>query len=222
MGQMQIKEYTEEKQRGPVTPMHRKAMEVFKDCGMALSHDVMLASWLTAMQVPVLEIEMQLGMPAGWVYGLKQRGEFREAVRRCVRYMAERKAEEAQDIDELFNKQVVPSALTLMEIRDNPFTKDADRLKAATEFLDRAASAPKATKQVDERRVVIALPASEFRNMQQALLDSGEPEDIEVYNLLKGRDFAVAGEEGAMKEEEEEGTGESYSEVDEIPVVEIR
>lgn len=157
--------------------------------GLRIGAEAKLAAWMQAMHVGVIEIEMALGMPAGAIYHLRNEPEYREMVGRCSRFIARQTVRQAASIPELFNGQIMPSAATLIEIRDNPYSKGSDRIKAASEFLDRAPDAPKARHEVEERKTVIMLPLQELQNMQQALLEEGTAEDIETYELIRGQDY---------------------------------
>lgn len=153
--------------------------------GLALSSDEKLCALLESMQLSPTDISLKTGWPIEWVLQMRRKLEYHEMVGRCVSLRAERMCE-GVGIEELFNAQVRPSARTLIEIRDNPFKKAGDRIKAAVEFLDRAPDAPKVQKLQEERKIVINLPVGELRNMQQALIEQGTEEDLEIAGILEG------------------------------------
>lgn len=166
--------------------------------GLVLDPMGRLAAWMEALHVPAAEIDVRCGMPAGYVVMLRMDGDYRRMVRKCVRFLAEKAIEgKSGDVLGLFNEQIMPSVVTLMEVRDNPFSKDGDRVKAAVEFLDRAPDAPKVTKQTDERKVVITIPMRDLENMQKALMEEGSEEDVRIAGLLGG----VEGKSGQTDEQ---------------------
>jgi len=160
--------------------------------GLLLDADAKLAAYMDAMHIPAAEIEARCGRPAGSLLKLRMNAAYQQMVARCVRWYAERQARLAaieEDIDGFYDGQVAPSAITLMEIRDNPLNKAKDRAAAAVDFLNRAPKAPKATTNREERRTVITIPVSELRNMQRALIEEGSDEDVEIASLIEGEDY---------------------------------
>ena len=166
---------------------HRQALELGQ--GLSLSSDEKLCALMEAMRLSVEEIAAQTGWPVSWIWTIRGKPEYHIMIERCIHMVAERIVCDAEDIDELFDSQVRPSTQALIEVRDNPFTKAGDRIKAATEFLNRAQAAPKAKQITEDRRIIVNLPLSELKNMQKALQEHGEPEDIEVFELLEGEGF---------------------------------
>lgn len=153
--------------------------------GLALDATARLAAWLEAMRVGAAEIDLRVGMPSGYALSMRMNMDYREMVRRCIAFFAKRQVENARgDYERLFDEQIEASARALIEVRDNPYSKGGDRVKAASEFLDRAPKAPKATKQVDERKTIITIPMRELKNMQRALIEEGSEENVEVARLL--------------------------------------
>lgn len=183
--------------------------------GLALTSDERLCAMMEAMKMGIGEIEEQTGWPVSWIFSVRMKPEYREMTRRCGRLVAEQTVSNADNVEDLFNSQIKPSARALIEVRDDPFAKGGDKIKAATEFLNRAKDAPKAQQIAVETKTVIALPVSELQNMQRALIEEGSKEDLEVYDLLKGRDFKVEGENGGGKESESD-------EIEEIGVIEVK
>jgi hypothetical protein len=192
-------DYKEDNRRDPNAPpaIETPGLVSYNDtpvalhAGLTLEVGVQNAAWLDAMGLPVQEIEFSLGRPAGYVIGLRALPDYREFIRRCLQVKARAIVNGTTDIGEMFDGQIAPSAATLIEVRDNPFSKGGDRIKAATEFLNRAPAAPKSSKEVNENRTVIVLPVSELQNMQRALIEEGTVEDIETVNLLEGVDYSV-------------------------------
>lgn len=170
--------------------------------GLQLSQLEQNAAWLDAYGMGAGEVERALGLTAGALASLRSKPQYREMVGRAVRLKALAVTEQAGSVDELFNGQIRASAAALIEVRDNPYAKESARIKAAAEFLDRASKAPKVRKEMDERRTVIVLPASDLRNMQQALLEEGTAEDIETLELLKGIDYVDESGKGERGEGE--------------------
>jgi len=162
--------------------------------GLGLSSDEAMLAMFESMRVPLLEIEKRTGWPSGWIYATRMKFEYQEMVRRCIELRAEVEVGETEDIEELFNKQIRPSAKALIEVRDNPFGKGGDRIKAAEAFLNRASKAPKSKTVQEQHRTVIELPLEEFREMQRALLEEGSRESEEVLQLVEGEGFEVVGE----------------------------
>ena len=153
--------------------------------GLPIDATARLAGWMDALRVGAAEIDVRCGMQAGYAFGLRLDPAYREFVRRCVKFFASRVVRQSDGrVTELFNSQIEPSVAALIEVRDNPYSKGGDRVKAAVEFLDRAPDAPKSTKQVDERSVRISIPVSELQNMQRALIEEGGEEELGVARLL--------------------------------------
>ena len=166
---------------------------------LMLEPEQQLAAWMEAEGIEPFEIDVQIGQSAGFTISQRESRSYLEAVRRLVVWKAEVEADEQVargGIEELYNAQIVPSAKVLMSIRDNPLERAKDRIAAAKEFLDKAREAPKKQREEGDGRTVIVLPVTELKGMQQALIESGEVEDREVYELLEGEDYCVFGEEG--------------------------
>ena len=175
------------------TPERLQAEEL--GYGLAMSSDEKLCALLETMQLSPTEISLKMGWPLEWIVPIRQKREYREMVRRCIGIKAAKDCE-GVEIEELFNNQVRPSARTLIEVRDNPFEKAGDRIKASVEFLDRAKEAPKTQRVQEERGVVLHLPVGELRNMQQALLEQGTKEDLEIAGLIEGEIVEVGDGQG--------------------------
>ena len=150
------------------------------------------AVWMTVIGLTPEEIEEQLGQPAGYVATLRSKVSFRIILKRCLELKAQSLCESARDPIELYNSQVLPSASAIMQIRDNPFATDTARLKAAEHFTDRAPKAPKVRKEIEQHQTIITLPVSALRDMQQALLEEGSPQDLETIELLEGAGYTVS------------------------------
>lgn len=149
-----------------------------------------LHAWLSAFGFDGSDADSLIGLSPGSHYSLIVRPEYREMLRRCHEVLAAHTVDRhGDDIDGLFNSQIKQSASVLMQLRDNPLEKGMTRLKAASQFLDRAPDAPKMNREITDNRKVIVLPVAELQNMQSALLASGEPEDLEIHDLLRGRDW---------------------------------
>jgi hypothetical protein len=104
-----------------------------------------------------------------------------------IRQIANRVTQDAADATMLFDQEIRPSVATLIEVRDDPFGKGGDRVKAALGLLDRAPSAPRA-KETKEVQRFLLIPISQMRAIKAALSDEGEGEMIE---LVEGRDFTA-------------------------------
>jgi len=160
--------------------------------GLEADATMINAAWLDAFGMRMEVVEMTLGLPPGSLLNYRNMPQYRELVSRCLEVKASMLVERANgDVDALFNSQIAPSTATLIQLRDNPYETGNVRLKAAQDFLNRAPDAPKMRKEVEERRTVISIPIGELRNMQQALLEEGTPEDLETVNLLENVDFTV-------------------------------
>jgi hypothetical protein len=159
-------------------------------------------AWMDAMGVAPRMIEQALGLPAGRVFTVRANPQYQELLRSCLRVKAVSIVQAAQDPESFYNSQILASAATVIEIRDNPLEKGATRLKAAQDMLDRAPAAPKVRKEVDERRTIISIPVHELKNMQRALIEEGTPEDLEMVELIAGTDYIVGDREGVDGEAE--------------------
>lgn len=151
-------------------------------------------AWMTAVGLTDGEIEHFLKRPPGYVATLRSKTDFRLILKRCIEIKAHSEVERARDPEELFNDQILDSVKALIQLRDDPFGTPTARLKAALAFLDRAPKAPKARKEVEQHKTVIALPVGALRGMQQALIDEGTPQDLEIVELLEGRDYKEVAE----------------------------
>lgn len=152
---------------------------------LQIDYTAKLAAWLEALGVKPLTISARLGQARSYVYNLRTKAHYREMLRRCHTFIARHIVSSATDIDKLFNDQIGPSVATMIEIRDNPLEKGQTRLKAATEFLDRAPLGPKSRREVDERRTIIQIPVSALQTMQSALIETGNAEDREIHDLIE-------------------------------------
>lgn len=171
----------------PRSPEQQEAARL--GTGLELTADEKLCALMEAMQLSVVDIAEQTGWPESWVWEVRRKLDYQEMVRRSVDLLADRALKSATDMEELFNQEVGPAARTLMAIHRNPFEKADSRIKAAKEFLDRAQDAPKSRQVVADNRVVINLPLAELQNMQQALKEHGDAEDMEVFDLIAGQDY---------------------------------
>jgi hypothetical protein len=161
-----------------------------------------MAAMLDACGAKPKEISVRLGMAEQYVYILRMKNDdYKYAVKEFQGLVAQRIVTSASDIDSLFNQQILPSAATLIEIRDDRFAKDADRLKAAFGFLDRARDAPKATSQQDVRQAVISFPVATMQEMRRALADDGEG-SREVLEVLENIE-EVSGPDSPERVDEE-------------------
>jgi hypothetical protein len=138
-----------------------------------------------------------VGRSSAWLTGVRAKPEYQETVRRTVAVIAKRVVDGAVDVEELFNNEIRPSVETLVEVRDNPFEKAGDRVKAANSLIDHAPKAP--AKKVESRNeTILRIPVQQMQTMRQALIEEGQNDLVE---LLEGRDFKE------VKKEEEEGQG---------------
>lgn len=185
------------------TPEQR-IVEISQEAG--LSPIQLQAALLDACGVPPKEIAAKFGKGNQYVYQLRQTSpEYKRVVQEFYKVVAAKIVAEVGDIDELFNRQIGPSVATLVEVRDSAFAKDADRLKAATEFLNRASKAPKATQNVESRGISIQIPISAMKDMQMVLGQTGSAEDRALIEMLEGsRGAFEVPEEGGKIEREEE------------------
>jgi hypothetical protein len=137
-----------------------------------------------------------LGKPESWYAELKEKPAYRELVRRTVRKIAERNIDEAENVPEMFNSQIRSNVVTLAEIRDNPFAKEGDRIKAATVLLDKAPKTPRPneTGNVDDFLKLI-MPVQQMGAINAALKETG---NVRLIEMMKG-------EEGGYVEETKEG-----------------
>lgn len=149
------------------------------------------AAWMLTVGLSADQIEEALNLPPGYVATLRSNGKFRVILRRCLELKAQSAVANAADPEELFNSQILDSALALMNVRDDPFERGSSRVKAAKEFLDRAPKAPKVRKEIEQHQTIITLPISALQNMQRALLEEGSPRDLETIELLEGADYIV-------------------------------
>jgi len=177
--------------------------------GLDLSLEAHTVAWLDSRGMPIWALESSLGLGIGSVMTMRSNANYREFILRCIKVRSESTVASADgDIDGLFNDQIDRSVRTLMEVRDNPYEKGSVRMKASVEFLDRASKAPKAKREVEERRTIISIPVSELRTMQQALIDEGSDGDKEILELLEGVDFKSG--------DDVEGGGDGEIEITEI------
>ena len=151
-----------------------------------LTNAQLQAALLDACGVPANAIAAKLGKGNQYVYNLRfQNDEYRRVVQEFGLLVARRIVDEVTDVDELFNRQIGPSAATLIAVRDSPFAKDADRIKASLAFLDRASKAPKATANSEVRSTVIQIPLSSMREMRKVLGETGRVDDRELLALIE-------------------------------------
>lgn len=133
------------------------------------------------------EIAEHFNRPAAWIYKLREKQLYKDLVKATLAQIAERITREAADFTQMFDQQIQPSVRTLAEIRDNPFAKDSDRLKAATTLIDRAPSAPK-VKAPEAAQSILSLPVVQMKMIKEALVDSDEGDLVE---LLEGEGYEV-------------------------------
>jgi hypothetical protein len=158
----------------------------------SLSNAQLQAALLDACGAPPLAIAEKLGKGSQYVYQLRYTNdEYKRVVGEFGRVVANRIVEEVADVDELFNRQIGPSAATLIAVRDSPFAKDADKIKASLAFLDRASKAPKATSNSEVRATVIQIPLAAMREMRKVLTETGEAGDQELLALIEPVEQAV-------------------------------
>jgi len=159
--------------------------------------------WLDAGGMPIWAIEKALGLQVGTVMTLRAKTEYRDFVLRCIRVKVESEVVKAgDDIEGLLNNEIGRDVAALMEVRDNPFEKGANRIRAAESLMDRAPKAPKAKREVEEKRTIIQIPIGELQTMKQALIEEGTGEDREVLELMEGVDFTSSISEDEDKDGE--------------------
>lgn len=160
----------------------------------------MQAALLDACAVKPAEISARLGLGEQYVYQKRWNNpEYKRVVMEFRQLISRRIVDEVSDIDDLFNRQIGPSAATLIEVRDNTWAKDGDRLKAALAILDRAPKAPKATQQTISAGMTVQIPISAMREMVGVLGETGSAADVELAKLIEQREqppevIEVAGE----------------------------
>jgi hypothetical protein len=148
------------------------------------------------------DIAKEVGMTFGDFLQLRENPVYQRIVKSMVEELARVAVENARNPIELFNSQIMPSVRALMVVRDDPFAKDGDRVKAAKEILDKAPDAPRAKKEGDGgTTVVVQVPVSHMKAIRAAFVEDG---DGDALDLLEGRDFDSAAEEGASGEEVKE------------------
>lgn len=168
-----------------------------------LSNVQMQAALLDACGAPPVAIAKKFGKANNYVYQLRAvNAEYKRVVQEFYRAVSRKVVDEITNVDELFNRQIGPSAACLMEIRDNVWAKDADRIKASLAFLDRASKAPKATANVESRSMIVQIPLSAMKEMRGVLGETGDRADIELLEM-----FAVEGGEFELEEDEIEQAG---------------
>jgi hypothetical protein len=136
-----------------------------------------------------------------WYLKLREKPAYRELVRRTIRGIAERVTDEAENIGEMFNSQIKSSVVTLAEIRDNPFAKEGDRIKAANSLLDRATQVPRpkdAEKMNDFLKLMV--PVQQMQAINSALQESGETKLIDLMQNGEGDSWEYEGGEGEEEE----------------------
>jgi len=147
----------------------------------------MQVALLDACGVRPKDIHERFGLADQYVYQKRWAGgEYKRVVMEFRQLVSRRIVDEVSDIDDLFNRQIGPSAATLIEVRDNTWAKDGDRLKAALAILDRAPKAPKATSQTISAGMSIQIPISSMREMVGVLGETGSVEDQELIELAEG------------------------------------
>lgn len=140
-----------------------------------LNSQQLMCALLEACGARPKEIANRMRRSDQYVYQLRQQNnDYKHVVLQLQSIVAQKVVNNVSNIDELFNLQIGPSAATLIEIRDNLYAKDTDRLKASLAFLDRASKAPKQTSNVDSRAISINIDAEAFKEMQRALNDDLE------------------------------------------------
>jgi len=171
--------------------------------GSDLSSVDMQVALLDACGVRPKEISAKLGLGEQYVYQKRwQNAEYKRVVMEFRQLVSRRIVDEVSDIDDLFNRQIGPSAATLIEVRDNTWAKDGDRLKAALAILDRAPKAPKATNQVVSAGMSIQIPISSMKEMVGVLGETGAAGDRELIELIERVEGEVI-EPRAVEEVEE-------------------
>lgn len=154
-----------------------------------LSIEQLNAALLEACGARPKEIAYKMGKGEKYVYQLRYSNDnYREVVRELHSLIASRIVGGAEDINSLFNSQIGPSVRTLMDIRDDLFAKDENRIKASLAFLDRAPDAPKATQNRESKSVTLSFPVTAMKNMRDALKESGMEEELGLLDLIEGGD----------------------------------
>jgi hypothetical protein len=151
-----------------------------------LSSNQMLAALLESVGCKPQEISRRMGKSTQWVYQMRLNSpDYPSVVRQLGGIVAKRIVTQVSDIDELFNGQIRDSAATLIQIRDNDWAKDSDRIKASLAFLDRAPKAPKVTRNEISQVTTIQIPLSSMAAMQQALEEDRGSEGAEILELSR-------------------------------------
>lgn len=190
-----MREYSEEDNQDE---SREELIEIAENSGLA--NVELQAAMMDACGVRPGIIGKKLGKGTNWVSTLRGRNEnYRRTVQSFYGLIAQKIVQDAGDVKELFNGQIRASARTLIEIRDSAWAKDADRIKAALAFLDRAPEAPKATEQRDVRTQVIQIPIEVMEGMREVLVEDKGEGNLEILRLVEGR----GGEEGEITEEYE-------------------
>ena len=175
-----------EQVRGSLAPTDSDERVAAIASASTLSNAQLQAALLDACGAPPGAIAEKLGKGPQYVYQLRYTNdEYKRVVQEFGRLVANRIVDEVVDVDELFNRQIGPSAATLIAVRDDPFSKDADKIKASLAFLDRASRAPKATQNSEVRSTVIQIPLASMREMRKVLGETGRVDDRELLALIE-------------------------------------
>jgi len=165
----------------------------------------MQVALLDACGVKPRDIHERFQLKSQYVYQIRNSNyEYQRVVREFRQLVSRRIVEEVADIDDLFNRQIGPSAATLIEVRDNTWAKDGDRLKAALAILDRAPKAPKATNQTISAGMSIQIPISAMREMVGVLGETGAAGDRELIELVEKIDGKYESIERSIERIDEE------------------
>lgn len=176
-----------------------------------LTNEQLIAALLESCGAKPKEISQRLGKSEQYVYQLRAtNSDYKYIVKQFNSIVAARLVAQVADVDTLFNEQINPSVVTLMEIRDNLFARDGDRIKASLAFLDRASKAPKATAQQEIKQMIIQIPITQMKEMRKVLeeVGGGGGRALEALEKVEGKVIEEEGEEwliedGEIVEEEE-------------------
>jgi len=139
------------------------------------------------------EIAEATGFTIAHIYNIRSQSEgYALSVSEYKRDIAERMADESADIFSRFNAKV-PAMTDNLEHLALRSQKEAIRLKATQDWLDRSPDAPKRihrTESFEEKSIMLGIRAVD--NMKAALTDVGASD---VVDLLEGEDFTMFDEE---------------------------
>jgi hypothetical protein len=153
-------------------------------------------AFLDLSNYPNKKIAEKLNCPVRTIQNLKRADEYKEYIDKLKNELKEAFLNSYGDLFTKLNQassDVIDSFIQINKTGE----KDADRIKAGIEILDRAPQAPKKITAQDAQAAIIEFSTTVFKNMKAALQDTNNDD---IMDLIEHKDFETIKNESEDEE----------------------